>query len=258
MHEVERDVPLADLRLVVADQGLPEVREDSPWWRLGLHEPAVVEAQVALREEHRAPLGLVQVPEGGQELREVLHDVAQGVVVVADGVAGAIPVVFRVLLLHLGQDHVHLHDVVHRSEREQGKEALLADLDFSRRLEQASPLLLLKQACVHEQLLEEAPLRVLVEVQSLLALGHAQIVGLGEFDWVPFLVHAVGETVLAVRVQAHEPVDGVEGTNGALELVAHGATGADDPGRLGALHGARAHLAGVAVEQVQVQLREGR
>mmetsp|Transcript_43539 Transcript_43539/g.121374 ORF Transcript_43539/g.121374 Transcript_43539/m.121374 type:complete len:416 (-) Transcript_43539:1342-2589(-) len=120
VHEVEGQVLLVDAAVrAPLPEHLLEAGEDGPGRGLRLHEPAVVELEPALRELHGAPLVLGEAPEGGQELRVVVHDVAQGMVVVSDRVSDRVTAVGSVLLLHLWKDHVHFHNVVDSREGKQ-------------------------------------------------------------------------------------------------------------------------------------------
>mmetsp|Transcript_57597 Transcript_57597/g.166736 ORF Transcript_57597/g.166736 Transcript_57597/m.166736 type:complete len:480 (+) Transcript_57597:64-1503(+) len=189
MDEVQRHVLLAELRLVVADERLAELRERGPGGRLALDEPPVVEAEVALCELHRPLLLGVQVVEGRQHLRVALHDVGERHVVVADGVAGGEALVGRVALHHLGEQDGHLHDVVHRSERQKGDQALLVD-DVHRLSAQPSPLLF-DQARVDEEFPEAHPNVAVVELAArLLAVDADRGAGLRGRGRRPCLVHA--------------------------------------------------------------------
>mmetsp|Transcript_103032 Transcript_103032/g.291838 ORF Transcript_103032/g.291838 Transcript_103032/m.291838 type:complete len:371 (-) Transcript_103032:1669-2781(-) len=112
VHEVQRDVLLLDRRPVLPDEGFAELGEKRPRRGLRLHEPAVVELQLALRELDRALLLGREAVEGGEEVWEVVHDVVQRLVVVGDHVPGLVLAVGRVLGLHVREKCPYLHDVM--------------------------------------------------------------------------------------------------------------------------------------------------
>mmetsp|Transcript_11808 Transcript_11808/g.29717 ORF Transcript_11808/g.29717 Transcript_11808/m.29717 type:complete len:233 (+) Transcript_11808:436-1134(+) len=222
MHKVEGDVSLAHLRLVVSDQGLTELCEDRSWRCLRLHEPTMVETKVALGELHPSLLFGLQFTERGQHLRVVLHDVTQRMVVVSNRIACNITTVRFVLLLHHWKKDVHLHDVVDGGQGEQRLEALLIHLDLCCRLEKGARFLLLQKSSIHEESPEEIPLCILHEVDPLVCLRHSDVVLVSDAEGLPVVVHTIGEAFLSVNVQAHHPIDGKEGANGPLVLIADG------------------------------------
>mmetsp|Transcript_26756 Transcript_26756/g.77226 ORF Transcript_26756/g.77226 Transcript_26756/m.77226 type:complete len:553 (-) Transcript_26756:768-2426(-) len=251
VDEVEGDVALLDLPLVVANEGIAEGREDRTGWRFGLDQPAMIEAQIALGELHREFLLVVQVPVRWQHVRVVIHDVAQGVVMVANGVARGVPVVRRMLLGHAREDKVHLHDVVDSGEGEHRHEPLFVDDNVCLGLEHGGLPLLLEQARLHEQPFEKGPLGVLVEGHALLRKHHAEVVIALQVNRGPVLVDAVAEAILAIEVQAHHPIKGEKSADGALILVA------DGPARAHArIPRAGRRFGRLLLQQIQIQLRE--
>eukprot|EP00965_Chrysotila_dentata_P111495 3686372-Pleurochrysis_carterae.AAC.1 len=68
--------------------------------RARLHEPAVVEADLGLREADRSELRFGQGCNRGQGLLVVIENVPKRDVVVADGLVGPVAAVWRVLRQH--------------------------------------------------------------------------------------------------------------------------------------------------------------
>mmetsp|Transcript_16248 Transcript_16248/g.44742 ORF Transcript_16248/g.44742 Transcript_16248/m.44742 type:complete len:441 (-) Transcript_16248:614-1936(-) len=243
MDKVKGNVPGSQLRLVVADQALPELREHCTRRRLGLHEPAMVETEVALSELQGAPVLRVQLLQRGQQLGEVVHDISQGEVVVRDLVAGSITVVRRVLRLHLGQQYLQFHDVVDGREGEESDHAFLVHLV-------ATPPLVDQEPRVDEQLLKVVPVTVAIEVEPLVRLEELLLRVSAGLDRLPLFVNAKAEAVLPIGCYPHHPIDGEESSHCALVLVTNGTARVD-----------RRHLQvggvrTVLLEEIKVQLRE--
>ena len=78
---------------------LLELGEERRGRRLPLHEPAVIELHLRLREAHRALVGDRELLERGQLVRVVVEDVRERAVVVVDRVARLEAKKGRVLLL---------------------------------------------------------------------------------------------------------------------------------------------------------------
>mmetsp|Transcript_25091 Transcript_25091/g.54805 ORF Transcript_25091/g.54805 Transcript_25091/m.54805 type:complete len:453 (-) Transcript_25091:1155-2513(-) len=160
MDEIEGDV--RSVYAVLLDL-LSKSRKEHTRWRLRLHEPAVVEAELELREpDGRLQLGGQRV-EARQRLAVVLKHVAERHVVVTYRLALGVPEVRRVLRLHLWPERLDLHDVVDRGERQHRRRPLDLDLD-------AAVGLALEQAGVLDQLMQLHPVDRVHESEPLLAL----------------------------------------------------------------------------------------
>mmetsp|Transcript_93104 Transcript_93104/g.240604 ORF Transcript_93104/g.240604 Transcript_93104/m.240604 type:complete len:340 (+) Transcript_93104:1127-2146(+) len=166
---------------------------------------------------------------------------------VANGVPGLVAVVGRVALLHCWQQGLNLHHIMDRCEREKSHEP--------RRVHRQLSVLLVpdEQLCRYEEVLELAPEAIAVECQPLVGWIEALIAVLWA-QRLPVLVDAEGEALLPVDVQPHEPVNAEERAYGALILVTDGAARAC----LRAPRAPQARRHNVAVEEVQVELGEGR
>mmetsp|Transcript_78711 Transcript_78711/g.245135 ORF Transcript_78711/g.245135 Transcript_78711/m.245135 type:complete len:310 (+) Transcript_78711:1161-2090(+) len=146
---------------------------------------------------------------------------------------------------HRGDEGLHLHDVVHRSEGQHGLEAFLHCIGCP----VWGPH---QEASMNKELLDLLPRPTRVIQLALVLLAHLRpsLLGDGRPDGRrrsdhPLVVHTVTEAVLAIYVQAHEPVESEEGTDGPLVLVVR------SPLRL---HRALAGL----WSKVEAELREGR
>mmetsp|Transcript_30329 Transcript_30329/g.100640 ORF Transcript_30329/g.100640 Transcript_30329/m.100640 type:complete len:591 (+) Transcript_30329:1063-2835(+) len=148
------------------------------------------------------------------------------------------------LRLHRGQQCLHLHDVVHRGQRQQRHHSRRVRLQRTVRGPDE------KLGIEHERL-ELIPLAFAVELHPLLGGIQAVLAGVGA-DRAVLVVHAEGEALLAIDVQAHEPIDGEESPHRPLVLVTDSPPGA----RGRAAHVAERRRHDVAVEEIQIQLRE--
>mmetsp|Transcript_2288 Transcript_2288/g.6734 ORF Transcript_2288/g.6734 Transcript_2288/m.6734 type:complete len:456 (-) Transcript_2288:907-2274(-) len=176
-----------------------------------LHEPPVVEAELALRELHRALLLFVEAVEGREQLWKMVHDVAQCMVVVANGVARAVPMVAPVLRGHGREKRLHLHDVVDGRQCEQRPNPVTIHGHLP------GPAFH-NQARVHEKGVEPVPLAFAEELEALLRGVQAVLVLVRRNGPVP-LIDAKTKSVAAVAVETQQPVDGEKRADGALVLV---------------------------------------
>mmetsp|Transcript_15971 Transcript_15971/g.50141 ORF Transcript_15971/g.50141 Transcript_15971/m.50141 type:complete len:287 (+) Transcript_15971:827-1687(+) len=196
-----------------------EGREGHRGRPLGLRQEATVEVQPGLGEQHCLLKLLRQAAHGRNEGWGVLKHVGQGHVMVAHLLALCVRAEGGMLGCHRGDEGLHLHDVVHRSEGQHGLEALLHCAGCPVR----GPH---QEASVGKELLELLPRSALVEQLALVPLAQLRP-GLlrggrpdgGRRSDSPLVVHAVAEAVLAVDLQAHKPVEGEEGADGSLVLV---------------------------------------
>mmetsp|Transcript_8095 Transcript_8095/g.25192 ORF Transcript_8095/g.25192 Transcript_8095/m.25192 type:complete len:242 (+) Transcript_8095:1044-1769(+) len=220
MHKVECNVRCVGA--FGADE-LLEAVEEGARRRLALHEPAVVEAHLALGEAQK-PLALrVQAGIGRQEGAKEGQHVVQGHVVIQDPLALAVVAKGAVTLLDCGAQGLVLHHVVDRGEHQHRPEAVLAHSMAAARMAGGE-----QQARGLEELVALAPREVVEEVDPLLVRGHAvealvheplRAGALQHGLQAPLVVVAEDEALLAVHVQAHEPVDRVKGAEGPRQLL---------------------------------------
>mmetsp|Transcript_22917 Transcript_22917/g.48727 ORF Transcript_22917/g.48727 Transcript_22917/m.48727 type:complete len:206 (-) Transcript_22917:1648-2265(-) len=182
----------------------------------------MIETKVALCKKDRPPLIRVEVPKRWKNVGVVLHDVAEGMIVVSNGVTAAVPMVRLMLRLTFRQNQGHLHDIVDGGECEQGDQALLVDHQLFFRLEDVSSASLLKQTGIDEEFLEKLPLRIVFEVESLVRLGHSDVGGCCNLKWSPLIIDTKRKSVPAIRVQSKKPVDCKESSDCPLILIADG------------------------------------
>mmetsp|Transcript_45916 Transcript_45916/g.86137 ORF Transcript_45916/g.86137 Transcript_45916/m.86137 type:complete len:249 (+) Transcript_45916:808-1554(+) len=213
MNKIQCYVSLLHLRVVVADERFAELGEDCAGRRLALHKPAVVEAELALRELHGLLLLFVQSIKRGQKKWKVIHDVTQSMVVVTNRVPSFVLVVRAVLLLYNGKKHLHLHDVVNGGQCQQGDHPLLIHLQSISILDQ--------KLRIGEELLEVCPLALFVKLQTLLGWKENLVPFALRLQGDPILINAKGEPFPSIILQAHQPIDGKEGTDSALIFAAH-------------------------------------
>mmetsp|Transcript_24726 Transcript_24726/g.72334 ORF Transcript_24726/g.72334 Transcript_24726/m.72334 type:complete len:328 (+) Transcript_24726:34-1017(+) len=155
VHKVKRDV--GRVGLARHDDAL-EAREERVRRRLGLHQPAVVEGHLRLREEHRVALRRVEPGKRGQRLWEVVEHVVHRNVVVVDDVPRREALERRVLRSYAREQRLNLEDVVDRRQREHRTHARHGNLDRT-----AAPAALREHARVDEKLQQLLPRRVAVE-----------------------------------------------------------------------------------------------
>mmetsp|Transcript_13093 Transcript_13093/g.39525 ORF Transcript_13093/g.39525 Transcript_13093/m.39525 type:complete len:461 (+) Transcript_13093:162-1544(+) len=207
VRKVKSDVGRVDG--VGADAGL-EVGEDGGGRRLGLHEPAVVEPDLCLREADGALQLVRDELEGGEKVAVMLEDVPECDVVVGDCVAGPEAEVGCVLGADRRAHQVHLHDVVDRCLHEERSHPVRAHADGAVGPAPQHPR-------VHHQPLQLRPRRALVEGEPLLLAAQQPEprAGRGRGDGrrtvgAPVGVHAEAEAALAVDADTREPVHGEE------------------------------------------------
>mmetsp|Transcript_64511 Transcript_64511/g.197372 ORF Transcript_64511/g.197372 Transcript_64511/m.197372 type:complete len:666 (-) Transcript_64511:1145-3142(-) len=238
MHEVERDVPGGGLAVL---DDLPEGLEQGTGRSFALHQPPHVVVHFAVREAEALLRRAREAAEGRQALRGVLHDEAEGLVVVIDDVASLVALEFRHVLRHPGEQQLDFHDVVDRKQGQHGQSAVgIGDQAL---------VCLPQQVTVDQQIRDDVPVRVVEEFLALAVLIGVEVLLLalliGQNLPTALDVDTVAEPHLAVDVHPHDPIKCEHRADGALVLVVRGAAGL----------GLVAALA-VAPYAIQAELRE--